>query len=340
LKKRSEQGVLRAFVVHGMTGHVPGYSEDLFARIGAGLGYTATPFEDKPVTGLDFAKSPNLRITHYSGAQADRGMIVYEYTWSPLTSDIKTDAFRSDNLMPRAKLNGLIKRKIMNDGLSEAVLYLTSFKDGLLQRAALLALGSFLKREYDGAYSSIPEVEVVFFAHSLGSVMLLDAIEAFDAGDPGPAENPGSGGSTGRTTANAQVMTLAQSIDPGGLHVRNTLRQTGMFVMFANQISLLEIAEFDSWSRSASPAGRIQRLGRKMGSMSARRSNVLDLLDFSDPNDLLSYSLEGVQAPNIVIHNIHPRNAWDFFGLFENPVAAHNAYKDQSRVFNLIMEGL
>lgn len=340
--------VLRVFVVHGMKDHRLGYADDFGRTLAERLGYNSTheSRDDYPITGLetpiDYPTPSNLRVTRYHEENASRGLIVYEYLWSPLTRAIKNAGFRADDGTPKAVLNKMIKSGIMNDGLSEAALYVSHYRNDLLQRSAIKALGSFIKREYDGSLSSASEFEVMFVSHSLGSIMTYDALQTFF--EPVALNvRKGSGGTgtiirpAGSAVENTSTKALALSIDPTADRVSQTLRDTGIFVMWANQIPLLELENLDPVPNQSKPASRIQTFDLMVRSIKPEK---IDLLVYSDPNDLLSYSLSEENVPRLKIHNIRPHNAWDFFGLFENPISAHGAYDRRDKNLDLLVDGL
>ena len=218
----------------------------------------------------------NVRTYHlYDGPQET--LRVSALNWSPLTASIKQHQFRHDDEMPRALINGEIKTSVLNDGLSDATLYLGAYQT-VMRRGVMIGLCAFL----DGVFAndqcnptSTSHASVALISESLGSYMLFDAIEALD-----------------RSNANS----------PAGEPLFRRLRQ---FYMFANQIPLLELAELKPHpgapemrrfrSRASAPfsigcADRMRRDGRRR---KPAETAPLEIVAFTDPNDLLSYELAG-----------------------------------------------
>lgn len=96
--------------------------------------------------------------------------------------------------------------------------------------------------------------------------------------------------------------------------------------------------------RRALPQDSLQRVLERRRSRSAAAAASVDgltLVAFTDPNDLLSYTLqkEKYERPGVAVHNVLVSNARTWFGAFENPVDAHVRYLDNPDVGRLIACG-
>jgi hypothetical protein len=338
LKDRlAETKLLRVFIIHGMKTHDPAFAHEQVARLANRLDLSAAspPFEDHrlPVAGtLDESEHPVIRVYKLQRRRTGERMVVYAYNWSPLTRRAKS-LLDADSAVPRAKLNGLLKREIINDGFSDAVLYDSLYQDNVIGKAAVSALSRFLNREHDDP-DTREGGEPIFISHSLGSKILVDALDEILA--PREAGN-----------SSQEVSLYQKAVTEASL--------TKLVIMFANQIPLLSLDEAAGGKASLddlSPARQVTKLlnvARKEvlsnPTFDAQRQKLnpadpVDVLVFSDPNDLLSYALPVAANPPFVIHNIGYVNSCDFFGLVENPAKAHTGYIENVRIIDLLIQGL
>jgi len=112
-------------------------------------------------------------------------------------------------------------------------------------------------------------------------------------------------------------------------------------VMAANQIPLLSLADQPLPATMAeSPPDSLQLLLRKRRALAADRH--LTLVAFTDPNDLLSYTLppEKYAQDGVTVYNILVSNAPTYLGLLERPDTAHLEYLGNPDVGRLIACGL
>ena len=332
----------RLFVVHGMTTTQDDYADGLVRGLASRLGLPGFQFDDdhRAVPGaVSFGGESadiNLRVYHLSDGGGER-MRVTALNWSPLTASVKQHQFASDNALPRAAINGLIKTGVINDGLGDATLYLGSYQT-VMRRGVMMGLCAFL----DGAFVNdrcIPTATahgpVALISESLGSYMLFDAIEGLNRG-------------------HADL--------PAGEPLFSRLR---LFYMFANQIPLLELAELKP--RPGAPAAApsiesaklnafLDRVRRWRETRAARPPTgvgpeaappePLEIVAFTDPNDLLSYELSrrnyrlaGEDPHAFETSNVLYPNATAWLGLFADPLTAHTGYSDDPEVLDLVACG-
>ena len=93
----------------------------------------------------------------------------------------------------------------------------------------------------------------------------------------------------------------------------------------------------------AAPPDSLQRLLQKRRAPATDRRKMvpLTLVAFSDPNDVLNYTLppERYQGDVAGVFNVLVSNAPTYFGLLEDPVRAHQDYLTNPDVGSLIACG-
>ena len=65
------------------------------------------------------------------------------------------------------------------------------------------------------------------------------------------------------------------------------------------------------------------------------RRNVPQVVAWSDADDLLSWHVPNIEGVNVV--NLYSKNAFHWFGLFEDPIAAHDKYASNKTVLKALM---
>ena len=336
----------RLFIIHGITKQDNDYADALVQGLASRLGLPEIKWDDRPyaVRGAiafdDAVADINLRTYHLSDGRRER-LRVSALNWSPLTESIKQHQFASDDRISRALINADIKVDVINDGLSDAVLYEGKYGT-VMRRGVMIGLCAFL----DGAFvndSCAPGVasraEVALISESLGSYMLFDAIEALNAG---------------------------RRDSPAGRPLFMRLRQ---FYMFANQLPLLELADLSARLGAPHSAQReagtakldafLERLREAHATMRpAARSAApgavsgapapppLQIVAFTDPNDLLSYEISranlaenGAAPTTYSASNVLYPVAISYFGVFANPLTAHTGYSSNPEVLDLVICG-
>jgi hypothetical protein len=100
-------------------------------------------------------------------------------------------------------------------------------------------------------------------------------------------------------------------------------------------------AQFGTASVLKNSLQRVLERRRSRSAAAAASVDGLTLVAFTDPNDLLSYTLqkEKYERPGVAVHNVLVSNARTWFGAFENPVDAHVRYLDNPDVGRLIACG-
>ena len=213
--------------------------------------------------------------------------------WSPLTAPLKRQLdYDLSARLPatRAKLNAQAKDKLMDDCLPDALVYQGVARDTIQQRMAQAVLRATGDAE--------PDAPLLVLSSSLGSKILFDTLLRMDAS------------------------------------AQRTIDRMAYLVMGANQIPLLALVDQQVAGLAATaaraPDSLYSVLLKRRASVSprSRGTGKLNLVAFSDPNDLLTYTLEreryaglGVEVVNVLVSN-----APTWLGLLERPDHAHANY--------------
>jgi hypothetical protein len=311
-------------LVHGICTHDAAWADTAVARVTAALTAATAPARAAAVASSPL---PDGEVAIVPAAlDLPQGRIAFKsLIWSPLTQllkrrlcfDQRDKSALCEGTAPyaptRARLNALLKERLLDDCLADAVIYAGQARAAIQARMREAVLAATADQA-----SSAPLLVV---AESLGSKILFDTLLAMMDEESGPA-----------AAAANRVVTRLRTL-----------------VMDANPIPLLALAEQPLPAASdaatlASPAAadslhrllqRRQQLARGGGAA------PLLLLAFSDPNDVLSYTLapRDYADQNVVVINILVSNANTWLGLLERPDTAHTGYLENADVGRLIACG-
>jgi hypothetical protein len=259
--------------------------------------------------------------------------------WSPLTAPLKHQLDYDNTATPsdcsaaspagseckpkRAWLNGYVKDRLLNDCLSDAVIYEGDSHDAI-RDAMVESISRIIERNPNG------DRTLAVVAESLGSKILFDALSSMlESNQPRTRE-------------------LGQQ----------AARRLGLLYMAGNQLPILGLAEQNIGqrpdTRSATAPDSLQRfleLRRRQAAPRAETVARLAVVAFTDPNDLLSYRLlparyaapdmrvPDMRVPDVAVADVLVSNARTWLGLMENPVAAHLDYLENAEVGDLIACG-
>ncbi|SDG25077.1 MULTISPECIES: hypothetical protein [unclassified Duganella] len=239
--------------------------------------------------------------------------------WSPLTTALKRQLCydQSDKSAicagtppypyQRARLNARLKDYLIDDCLPDALIYQGVARDSIQRhmREAILQVMS----------AAPAETPLVVISHSMGSKILFDTLLRMTEE---PADSP------------APQLAM-QAID-----------RMRFLVMAANQIPLLSLADQPLLPTAEARPDSLQLLLRKrQGNQRRAPDRNLTLLAFTDPNDLLSFTLDERKyaQEGVTVYNILVSNAPTWLGLLERPDAAHLEYLSNPDVGRLIACG-
>ncbi|MEQ8734278.1 MAG: hypothetical protein RIC29_05090 [Rhodospirillaceae bacterium] len=252
------------------------------------------------------------------------------YLWSPLTWDLK-DTLRFDNATgtqagfryDRAPLNEVLKKKLLNDCLADAVIVSGSNRSKIYEETRS-SICSFLGGNLTGASEctlSGPEpadTPRVIVAESLGSKIIADAVLDL-------------------TAAPGQEAEFSERL--------STIRQV---FLLANQIPLLDLSDAVVSTAVGPSQSSLSRMLQKLGEATEPRNvTPIQVVSFTDPNDLLSYRLTEryVDANKTDLINVMVSNDWTYTVPFvetlslERPDTAHCDYQRNDNVIAMVAVG-
>jgi hypothetical protein len=272
--------------------------------------------------------------------------------WSALTATDKaklnydnrpTDSPSGEFSWKRAKINGSLKASLLNDCLSDAVIYAgyrgTTDIQVAMQNAVCVALDGTTTNDtctFPPTYGH-GNRRIVIVTESLGSRMVFDAISALTI----EAKNKSA----------AAVDAFYEAVAP-----------ITQIYMLANQLPILALARpalvpkttttDPTKSKTPAMATALSVLSdararhekrREIEPQLAATESKLGLVAFTDPNDLLSYRLltndPAVVGANTSVVNVITSNDYSYLGLVENPLTAHEGYNLNKNALRLLFGG-
>lgn len=338
IKSSFEQNrYLKVLVIHGMGQHKPGYAKGLVDAIAKKMNLMPEfRYWIEEIRRENNQRTYGyLRVQDYKNNLDDLHLRVYELTWSPITQPIKDIFLGYDNSgkaqSQRKFLNHLLKEQMMNQRMSEPVLYIGKYK-----KEMQFPLKWAFQRMIDDDFGDGRD-EIVVITASLGSYMMYDTL----------------------------TMLGSEPED----HLINTdefFVKLKAIVMLANQLPLLLMSEVTSiggqlgeipdegWNESSQSEEDwfeypIMKNFVQMRTSAYKQRNPgkeippLSMVAISDPNDILSYALPGYLAEendyvnyvNVTV-NLTPTDSFPFFA---NPVEAHINHENSDEVIHFIVHG-
>jgi hypothetical protein len=335
--------VMKILMVHGIGRHISGYSGRLTEHLMRALQLDIREEDSKEIILREPSVSDDpigkLRISLYMNKEQSRQLLFYELTWSEVIEDEKKIIEFDDSTeyaFRRTALNSYMKG-FFNSHVPDSLIFLGEPKLKILssvrQSFCWMTQGdwddypetsdSACALENPGRIKQIKEDDYVFVSHSLGSRIAIDTLQYF-----------------------GEVMTKR----PGRLYrelSKVTQNKQMKLYMLANQLPLLELGQKRAKVRNQARA--YCRPGAERWSQ--RFVDGLQIIAFSDPNDILSYSippkfadqyLDSRLCPaitNVMLNVAHPTS---LFGIadFANPGAAHGGYDKDERVIQLMAHGI
>lgn len=338
----SDGEVVKVLIVHGIGTHRPGHSAVISESIARSLGLNVfSRHKDINIMNLRNPEQrlANLRIKSMRNADASKKVVFYELTWSDITAERKKvlDFDTSGQYAHRrAPFNNTMKA-FLNDVGPDPMIYVAD-KENLILRATQQAICWMLADGEGDAIednqsnvcsvsslsrlSNLEKYNIVFITHSLGSRIIMDAL-----------------GEIVETLNDDQAVA-------GHPALVSKLQEKEMTVfMLSNQLPLLQIG-----LPAPKVVGQIDSYCRTNGKNYAQRAfNKLNIVAFTDPNDLLSYAitqdfvdhyLDSRMCPIVTNIHINVSDRITAFGIeVVNPIAAHGNYDSDERVIELISRG-
>lgn len=340
--------VTKILMVHGISTHLPGYSSRFQRKLYETLALDKTDAQTKTIK-LDSNKIAwegddhvlgELNITRHMDASGQNELIFYELTWSPITTpqklDLAADSANNEGLL-RADLNGSLK-SFMNETVPDMLIYngagyqkiTKAVEESVCWMMAdswsdLPESGAHVCSDWAGSdFSDILTDDHFFVTHSLGSRITIDTVHNFAFSK----------------ISNNKNISLSE--------IENKVRDKEFTVfMMANQLPLLQMG------RAAPEVTGYQDEYCKAGGKytNLRLMKKMNIIAFSDPNDILSYPvpmsftrkyIDSRTCPSVTNISLNVAHEKDVLGAFTfaNPVQAHNGYIEDDRVISLIAEGI
>ena len=334
----------KVLMIHGVGTHTAGYSARIRNNLANALGLDVLSRTPKNITLVNPADGKtvigNLQVTRMQNDDKTKDLIFYELTWSQITNqdkEIISYDYSGEYSYKRSAFNQTMK-KFLDDVLPDPMVYVID-KDHLILNAAKQAscwmFGSSWNELPDKAQrvcnvSSYKQVEnlndenIVFITHSLGSRIFMDTMSNI-VNEISAAEDAHN--------------TEAERI---GSQLRN--KDITVF-MLANQLPILQIGQpmpkvHNQIKQYCTPKGKYYK-NRILSSM--------NIVAFSDPNDLLSYDIpqsfadtyiDSRLCPHVTNIDLNVAEEISAFGIgVVNPLAAHTEYDNDDRVIDIISHG-
>lgn len=241
-------------------------------------------------------------------------------------------------------MNRYLREGLVDDGFSDALAY-SGEAGERIRNVVRKAICYSMTGKLDGNAAcdlGADSHRFAFITHSLGSRVVFDALHVGED-EAAKAKN------------NKSLMLEFAAM-------KKAADKTVAIYMLANQLPLLEMAGVTGATDKESAGAGTKAFitgetaaqgGGLIGRFLKDRGDVLDkefmlkkiektpfsIAAFSDPNDLLSYSLRTsgmIKRPDVEVADIWVGNAINF-GLFANPLSAHKGYWESKDVFDLLV---
>ncbi|SJM95996.1 hypothetical protein [Crenothrix polyspora] len=339
----NKKGKTKILFVHGVGDHVPGYTTQFLEKLAKNLYLNARSAEQKNIELtaplLSDKTLGNLRISHLLNEQNGQELTFYELTWSEISrAEKQILAFDTsgDHDFRRAKINGLLK-KFSNDAGADPVIFSGESREPILatfgQSFCWMATADWQELPSSGkqaciglddsAADRIAKDHYVFISHSMGSRIVTDGLDRIIG-----------------LLSNYKSIVDSKALEAfKNKHIR--------IYMLSNQLPMLQLGRKPP-EVTGDDASYCQANG---ANYNKRMFKETDIVAFSDPNDLLSYSIphefaekyiDSRLCADITNVNINVAPTMDAFGLtdFANPMTAHIGYDTDDRVIALIAQGI
>lgn len=355
-------GEVKLLMVHGIGNHLPGYATRLAENLARELQLSVVDRTPK-VLNLRLYLRPELfenevsmgrmrgelgdsngivTVQRYRSKDGTRGMTFYELTWSEITEPDKR-IIEYDNSgdfsFRRAGLNNDLKH-FVNSHLPDPMIYLGD-AHGNIQTAVTQTLCWMFTRDYtelpnqteeacklvDFSPDELHNDSFAFISHSLGSRILTDAMQSL-------------------TAAVAETGQSAELRDKEIAWADALKNESMRIFMLSNQLPLLQLGrqippvtnQFDDYCTAE---------GEKWDERVFAQAKIVA---FSDPNDILSWSvppgyadryMDSRMCPvltNVIINIAEVRSV---FGIeLASADEAHTEYDNDARVIKMIAHGI
>jgi hypothetical protein len=321
-------------LVHGMCTH-----DAVWANKAIDSLVTAVDSNFKPAISsqqdIQAAVVPEIDIVPRTVKLAGGTVNFSALVWSPLTAKLKsqlaydntgeaTDCSVPGECKPkRASLNGKLKDVLLNDCLSDALVYQGESRKNIRSAMVTAITRVISEGEAKAREAGTTPGPLMLVTESLGSKVAFDALAEMVEGNASP-----------------QIKSAGES----------AVARLGLVMMGANQLPILgladqavEVAGAHISTAGPAPEDALTRLLRLTARPKVTESSLskLSVVAFTDPNDLLSYRLQSSRyaSSNVDVTDVLVSNDSTYFGFLERPDTAHTGYRTNAAVASLIACG-
>lgn len=365
-EKNDNKKTIKVVMVHGIGPHKPGYATRFAENLADQLDLNLRAKDYKQFglkNPLEFGDDNlgEMRVSKFFDEDEGKTLLFYELTWSsvfdPYRANIAYDS-SGEYAHLRTPFNHTLKT-FANDHLSDPVIYMgeakamvnSSFTQAYCWMASRTfdALPDNAKEAQNKAYYCSPEHdefleyiddEIVFVSHSLGSRLVMNGLNYI-------AKMTSQDHLENSPYAHNNWSDAAESSQRLQQAIGKTRNKHLYFYMLSNQLPLLQLAQ---------PLPPVLHQHQEYCSDNAplateRFAKRLDIIAFSDPNDLLSYGIpnhfidkyvDSRLCGNVVNAMVNIAEIHTIPGLGEvaNPMTAHKDYDNDDRVIAMIAHGI
>ena len=344
----STRPAAKVLMIHGIGSPQEGYSTEFITNLNKALKLNRT---ESRVKELDLIHPKyegesvgKLTVSRHFNQDSSRELIFYELVWSNIIEKEKKQ-IEYDNSgkysYKRANLNHSMKL-FFNNHVPDPMIYYGKSREKIIlsvnQALCWMFYGDWNdlksgKRFCDSRtfilHKGVQKDDYSVVTHSLGSRIIIDALQ-WVAQQAALSKN--------ETFVNkANVVKLLESL-------RN---EEFSIYMLANQLPLLQLGR-----EKPTITNQTTEYCRETGTRwEDRLFKRLNIVAFSDPNDLLSYGIpsqfsrdkmDSRICAKITNIEINVADIVDLFGIgeFANPAEAHNGYSNDEQVIRLIAHGI
>jgi hypothetical protein len=331
---------LKILMVHGIGNHAPGYSRRLQDGLVEEFGFESMDETIKTIALSHPSISDGLgvlRVHRYMDLESSREMLFYELTWDSIVEQEKqllSFDYSTEASVKRAPFNHTLKTFI-NNTVPDALMYNTKYRVPI-QVSVVQAICWILSENWENLpnnqesqcsesnpnyMSEFDDSNFAIISHSLGSRISLDALQ--------------------------ESMRLT-SERPGYEDIIERFKNKPMYLyMLSNQLPLLQLGQ-DLPQVHGQTKSVCNAEGDKYND---RFFEKLQIVAFSDPNDLFSYAVSPDYAnrymdsrlcpavSNVTIQVAQVRSFLLGTSEVANPLAAHSDYEVDSRVLKMLVSG-
>jgi hypothetical protein len=336
----SDSDQLKILMVHGIGNHAPGYSRRLQDGLIEEFGFESMDETIKTIALSHPSNSDDLgvlRVHRYMDLESSREMLFYELTWDSIVEQEKqllSFDYSTEASVKRAPFNHTLKTFI-NNTVPDALMYNTKYR-APIQVSVVQAICWILSESWenlpnnqesvcsvsDSNYlSEFDHSNFAIISHSLGSRISLDALQ--------------------------ESMRLT-SERPGYEKIIEQFKNNPMYLyMLSNQLPLLQLGQ-----DLPQVHGQMRSVCTPEGDKYDERFfEKLQIVAFSDPNDLFSYAVSPDYAnryidsrlcpavSNVTIQIAEVRSFLLGTSEVANPLVAHSDYEIDSRVLKMLVSG-